>query len=170
MEDDVLFSETQRFTQWWLRALLAGINGMLMYGMVKQFIFREPFGDKTASDAELAIISGLMFLLTYFFLRLRLETRIKKDGIYYKFKPFHGTYRFNAWDNLRQCYVRKYSPILEYGGWGLRLGMYGKGTAFNVSGNMGLQLKLSNNKKILLGTQRADEITELLNRIRQWKE
>lgn len=170
MEDDTLFSETQRFKQWWLWALLAGINAMLIFGIIKQVIFGHPFGSKPASDTELLVITGLLFGITYLFITLRLETRIKKDGIYYRFVPFHGPFRFLSWDNQKECYVRKYSPILEYGGWGLRLGMYGKGTAFNVSGNMGLQLKLSNNKKILLGTRRPDEITLLLRKINQWKE
>ena len=111
-----------------------------------------------------------MFLLTYLFIIFRLETRIRHDGIYYRLVPFHGPFRYHPWDNLQKCYVRKYSPILEYGGWGLRLGMYGKGTAFNVSGNMGLQLKLSNNKKILLGTRRPEEITTTLKKLGQWKE
>lgn len=170
MEDEALFSENQRFKQWWLWALLAGINGMLIFGLVQQVIFRHPFGTKPAGDASLMAISGLMFLLTYFFIRLRLETRIKQDGIYYRFLPFHGPFRFHSWDNLQKCFVRKYSPILEYGGWGLRLGIYGKGTAFNVSGNMGLQLKLSNNKRILIGTRRPEEITEVLKKLGQWKE
>jgi hypothetical protein len=170
MEDDVLFSETQRFKQWWLWVLLIGINGMLLFGVVKQVILGQPFGTKPGTDAELLIIFGLMLLFTLLFFNFRLETRIKKDGIYYRFIPFHGAYRFTSWDNLLLCYVRQYSPIMEYGGWGLRLGMYGKGTAFNVSGNMGLQLKLSNHKKILLGTQRAGEITALLRKIGQWKE
>jgi len=169
MEDETLFSETQRFKQWWLWALLAGVNGILIFGLVKQVIFGQPFGAKPASDASLIVICGLMLLLTYLFVLLRLETRIKKDGIYYRFVPFHGPFRFHSWDTLQKCYVRKYSPILEYGGWGLRLGMYGKGTAYNVSGNMGLQLKLSNNKKILLGTRKPEEIAEVLKKIKQWK-
>lgn len=169
MEDEILFSENQRFKQWWVWALMIGLNGMLIFGFVKQVILGQPFGSKPTSDAGLMMITGLMFVLTYFFFRLRLETRIKKDGIYYRFVPFHGPFRFNAWDNLQKCYVRKYSPILEYGGWGLRLGMYGKGTAFNVSGNMGLQLKLSNNKKILLGTRRPEELAAVLKKLGQWK-
>ena len=170
MNDEILFSETQRFKQWWLWALLAGVNGMLIFGVVKQVVLGKPFGDKPASDAELMIISGLMFLLTYLFTLLRLETRIKKDGIYFRFFPFHIPYRYHAWDNLRKCYIRKYSPILEFGGWGLRFGTFGKGTAFNVSGNMGLQLQLDNNKKILIGTRKPGEIAEVLKKINQWKE
>lgn len=170
MKDEILFSETQHFRQWWLWAILIGLNGMFLFGITKQIILGQQFGTKPASNTELLIITGLMFLLTYLFIIFRLETRIRHDGIYYRLVPFHGPFRYHPWDNLQKCYVRKYSPILEYGGWGLRLGMYGKGTAFNVSGNMGLQLKLSNNKKILLGTRRPEEITTTLKKLGQWKE
>jgi len=48
---------------------------------------------------------------------------------------------------LRKSYVRQYSALSEYGGWGLRYGIFGNGTAFNISGNKGLKLEFSNNKK-----------------------
>ncbi|MBX2959059.1 MAG: hypothetical protein KF732_03800 [Flavobacteriales bacterium] len=62
-------------------------------------------------------------------------------------------------------YVRQYSPLTEYGGWGIRLGLFGKGTAYNVSGNKGLQLEFTNNKKLLIGTNKPNELTETLTKI-----
>jgi hypothetical protein len=35
---------------------------------------------------------------------------------------------------------------------------------------MGLQLKLGNNKRILIGTRRPEEITEVLKKMGQWRE
>ena len=40
--------------------------------------------------------------------------------------------------------------------------MTGWGKAYNVSGNRGLQLELSSGKKILIGSQRADELARIL--------
>ena len=68
---------------------------------------------------------------------------------------------------MSKCYVREYSPIAEYGGWGLRGGFFGKGSALNVSGNKGLQLELKNNKKILIGTNKPKELSETLSKIGQ---
>jgi hypothetical protein len=62
-----------------------------------------------------------------------------------------------------KCYVRKYKPLAEFGGWGLRFGVSGK--AYNISGNKGLQLELTNNKKLLIGTQKPEELSEALNKI-----
>jgi hypothetical protein len=70
---------------------------------------------------------------------------------------------------LTKSFVRQYSPLTEYGGWGLRPGLFGKGTAFCVSGDMGLQLEFTDNKKLLIGTNKPDELTETLNKIGQLK-
>jgi hypothetical protein len=170
MNSEVLYSETQRFKQIWLWALLIGINCLMLYGVVQQVILGHPFGDKPSGDAELLILSALTLLIVILFLLLRLETRITKDGIYVRYYPFHLSFKHYPWDSLIKSYVRQYSPIMEYGGWGLRYGMFGKGTAFNVSGNKGLQLEFTDHKKILIGTRKPEEISETLRKLRQWKE
>jgi hypothetical protein len=71
---------------------------------------------------------------------------------------------------LTKSYVRQYSAITEYGGWGLRLGLFGKGQAYNVSGDKGIQLEFTNNKKLLIGTNKAEELTAVLKKIGQIKE
>jgi hypothetical protein len=71
---------------------------------------------------------------------------------------------------LTKIYVRQYAALTEYGGWGLRFGLWGKGTAYNVSGNKGLQLEFHTNKKLLIGTKKPDELTEALNKMGQLKQ
>ena len=53
-------------------------------------------------------------------------------------------------------------PILEYGGWGIRYSPFGKGWAYNVRGNQGVQLELANGQRILVGSQRADELARAI--------
>ncbi|WP_310480661.1 hypothetical protein [Riemerella anatipestifer] len=122
------------------------------------------------SNAELLIATGLTIAFTFLFVNLRLDTTIKKDGIYVRFFPFHLKFKYYSWDSLTKSYVRQYSPLTEYGGWGLSLGLFGKGAAFNVSGDKGLQLEFSNNTKLLIGTNKPDELTETLNKIEQIKQ
>lgn len=69
---------------------------------------------------------------------------------------------------MKKVYVRKYLPLREYGGWGLRWGIFGSGTAYNISGNMGIQLVLQNGKKILVGTQKAEECRRILEQLGQY--
>jgi len=58
--------------------------------------------------------------------------------------------------------LRGYSPISEYGGWGMRYSLSGKGRALNVSGRTGVQLVFKDGKKLLIGTQKADDIMQVL--------
>lgn len=169
MKKEILFTEKQRFKQPWVWLILLATNGLFLFGVFKQVICGQQFGDKPIGNMELLIITGLTLVLTALFLSFRLETAIKKDGIYVRFFPFHLKFKHYTWDNLTKSFVRKYSPMTEYGGWGLRLGLFGKGTAFNVSGNIGLQLEFTDNKKLLIGTNKPDELTETLNKIGQLK-
>ena len=170
MDNEILFTESQKFKQWWLWMILLGINGLFLFGVYKQVIGGQQFGDKPISNTGLLITTGLTLLLTFLFINFRLDTIIKKDGIYVRFFPFHINFKHYNWNSLTKSFVRQYSAISEYGGWGLRLGLFGKGAAYNVSGNKGLQLEFNNNKKLLIGTNKADELTEALNKIGQLKQ
>lgn len=170
MANEILFTERQRFKQWWLWLILLGINGLFLFGVFKQVVSGQQFGDKSMSNIGLLITAGLTILLTILFLNFRLDTLIKKDGIYVRFFPFHLKFNYYAWEKLTKSFVRQYSPIAEYGGWGLRYGFLGKGKAFNVSGDKGLQLEFTDHKKLLIGTNKPDELTEALKRVGQLKQ
>lgn len=169
MDEEVLFTERQHFKQWWLWLILWGINGLLLFGVFKQVIAGQQFGNKPMSNTGLLVTTAVTIALALLFHSFRLDTAVKRDGIYVRFFPFHLTFKHYRWDELTKLYVRRYSPIGEYGGWGLRFGMFGKGTAFNVSGNSGLQLEFRNRRKLLIGTGKPGELAEVLNRIGQLK-
>jgi hypothetical protein len=170
MNNGVLFTERQRFRQWWLWLILLGIDGLALYSVFKQVIGGQQFGDEPMSNEGLLCATGGLLLVTLLFLSSRLDTTIKQDGIYVRFFPFQLKAKHYTWDNLTKSYVRQYSPLAEYGGWGLRLGLFGKGLALNVSGNKGLQLEFTNNKKVLIGTNKPNELAEALNKIGQLKQ
>ena len=167
MSNETLFSEKQRFNQWWLWLLLLSINALFLFGVFKQIICKQQFGDHPISDNGLLLVTGFTFVLTILIFSCKLDTTIKSDGIYIRFFPFHLTFKHYSWQSLQKCFVRKYFPIPEYGGWGLRLGIFGGGKAFNVSGNIGLQLEFNDNQKLLIGTNKPNELTEILKNIRE---
>lgn len=167
--NEILFTERQKFRQWWLWLILLGINSFFLFGVFKQVVYGQQFGNEPMSNTGLIVVSGIVILISLLLLNCRLDTIIKKEGIYVRFFPFHLKFKYYAWDRLIKSFVREYSPISEYGGWGLRLGLFGKGTALNISGNKGFQLEFTDNKKLLIGTNKSDELTETLNKIGQLK-
>ncbi len=155
MEKQPLFYEKQRFNQWWLWLLLAVIG----YFVFEPVYFSITKNESLSSDQWVGfIILGLVVLL---FVLVKLETKIQEDGIYVRFFPFILKFRFYPWDSISIAMVRKYSPLMEYGGWGVRWG--GNGTAYNIKGNKGLQVKFKNGNALLIGTQKPEEMQRVLD-------
>ena len=51
------------------------------------------------------------------------------------------------------------------GGWGIRL-FTDYGTVYNTRGNKGLALKLQNGKRLVIGTQREDELKSVIQKLK----
>jgi hypothetical protein len=165
----ILFSEKQKFRQWWIWLVLLAMAGFFAFAVYQQLVLKKPVGDNPASDTGLLIISLIPVFLILLFLFSELETEISESGVSYKFYPFHLRKITVSWGNLEKAFVRKYNPITEYGGWGFRLGIFGHGRALNISGNMGLQLVLKNGKRLLLGTKKPDEMEKVILQMREKK-
>jgi hypothetical protein len=102
---------------------------------------------------------------TALFFILKLETEVRADGLYIRFYPLHVRYKKFARNDLAEFYCRTYKPIREYGGWGIRCSFTGKGRAYNVSGNKGIQLVLTKGKKLLIGSQKPDELVTAIDKM-----
>ena len=161
----MVFAERQRFKQWWLWLILLGIGAVLIFRLYTQIDLIEQSNDLPESEKAFFFSLGLLASIALLFAFARLDTRIQRDGVYVRFLPFHFSFRHYPWEKISKAYVRKYNPIAEYGGWGLRLGLFGKGKAFNVSGNIGLQLEFSNGKKLLIGTKKPEDLKRILEKV-----
>ncbi|APQ16406.1 hypothetical protein [Maribacter hydrothermalis] len=159
-----VFQETQRFTQWWLQLINLTIVGLLFYGFYKWFYLGESMGNITADDSDNQIIFTLIIVLClpliYMF---KLKTTIDEVGIHYQFTPINLSKKTIRWSELKNCYVRTYNPLKEFGGWGYR-NSFGKSSAINVKGNIGIQLILMDGKKLLIGTQKENDAKIIIER------
>ena len=116
------------------------------------------------SDTALITSAALSLVLTggiaLLFYKLRLITTVDREGVHIRFYPF--TRKHIAFDIIDTCEARTYRPIKEYGGWGIRFSR--KGRAYNVSGNRGVQLQLTEGRPVLIGSQNAERLAEVINR------
>ena len=151
-----VYTEDQRFTQWWLWLLLMGIVGLIGYGFIRQVVLGTPFGSNPMSDTGLTIFSLIMLLFVLFFTKLRLRTRIDSQSIQMQFSPFLKRYYY--WKDVESAEVVTYGFV----GYGIRLGSK-HGIVYNVNGNKGLALKLKSGKKLLIGTQQPEELQAFLS-------
>lgn len=149
----MIFIEKQRFSQWWLWLLLL----LVVSNLVREFL------NGTVEEKQALFFSALTLTLTsVLFAIMKLETSIDNNGISVRFFPFHLKKKHFNWDQLESCSIRTYKPVIEYGGWGIRKTFSGKGTAYNVKGKVGLQLVFKNGDRLLIGTQKAEKLNEVL--------
>lgn len=160
-----VFSEIQRFNQWWIRLINIALLGFLIFCFYSWFIAKESTGNVMASDttAQAAILISIIpaILLIYY---IKLQTSINEIGIHYQFLPFQFSKKTIRWNEIENCYVRTYRPIKEYGGWGYRSARGKKGKAINIKGNKGIQLELKSGKKVLIGTQKEEDAQQVIQR------
>lgn len=152
------YTEEQKMQQWWLWLLLFAINGINLYALIQQVAYDETFGSQSLSDFALFVYVFLFVIFSYALSLVKLEVQVDEKGISYKYFPFQRKYKLILWEIIEEAYVRTYSPIKEYGGWGIR-GLR-KNRAINISGNQGLQLRFKDGCKFLIGTQNPSEINE----------
>ena len=158
-----LYREVQQFRQLWLWALLIIIALIPIWGVVQQLFMGKPFGNNPAPDAVLIVLLVVIsFGLPYAFYKLNLTTEVHGDGIYYRFFPFHLSFHRIRLEDLAGYEARTYSALKDYGGWGIRYGRGGR--AYNVYGNRGVQLEFANGDKLLLGSQKPEELASAINR------
>lgn len=156
------FTEKQTFKKGWMLLLILFLLGIAVAPWVIYFLQIE-------TDVVGAIIgSTIGLLLTLLFLSFSLRTRIDASGIHYQYKPFHGSERHIDWSKVTHVEVKEFRPFREYGGWGLRFrGFDMNDLLLNVSGKIGIYIQTSDGRKIMLGTQKADEANAALKQFGQ---
>jgi len=153
MKSNTLYTESQSFFSWWLCLILLTVS-VASFSVHWHDLLRLNF-------VPLFQLPGFWINLVLWglFAVLRLKTTIREDGIEVYFFPFNFYRKRVQWSDIQSIEVRKYNPIGEFGGWGLRRGW--KGLAFSARGNMGLQLTLETGKVLLIGTQNPVVIEQL---------
>ncbi len=155
----VIFQETQRFRQIWIWVLILGISG---FSISSLFLLEDkaPF-----SSVDLAFPIGMILLLNVLFLSFTLSTRIEADSLSYRFFPFTRwrTFRFKEIEALD---LIEYNGLWEYGGWGIKWN--GDTWSYTTGGKWGIIVKTTD-KKFLLGTQKPEEVREVIDRFKAFK-
>jgi hypothetical protein len=153
------YKEIQKFRQPWLLALLG-----LALGLPLLLIGFGPGADgspemRTLFSSAVALYALVSAVILAWFLAINLETRLEDDSVSLKFHLLWPKKTY-ALSEIAEAEVRTYRPIVEYGGWGVRFGR--RGRAFNVSGNRGVELTLTNGKRVMLGSRQPEELYQAL--------
>ncbi len=168
MKEDRNFHEEQGFDIPWLKFFLVIMGTfstcVLGYGIYQQSVVGLPFGKHPGPTWLLGLVFGIQLLLfagIFSMLHwMKLITEIHDGYLFVTFKPLLD--RAIPIRSIRSAEPRTYRPIREYGGWGVRMGGLGNGKAYNAQGNRGVQLVLENGDKLLIGSQKPEELALIL--------
>ena len=94
-------------------------------------------------------VTILMFIILILVSIMKIDLRVNDDEVTYRVFPLQWKSNSIRRNDIDTMFIRKYSPMSEFGGWGIRTN--GKCKAYTVKGNKGMQIILKNGNQILVG-------------------
>lgn len=150
------FREIQHLTQWWVWLIVLFIGVLGWWAWIQQIWLGVPFGAKPAPDGAIWAVWALAGLfLPLLPIAIHMHTRVDDRGVHVRIFPL--LFKTVPFGEIVTCQVRRYRPIHDYMGWGIRWTPWA-GWAYNLHGDSGVQLVLRDGRRILVGSQRAVEL------------
>lgn len=166
-ERDSLFKEVQFMRHsWFIRGLILFFSVIALIITISTLVsFLSGDGSDVGKyDYSKLIPIGITIVayggLILLMLTSYLSVDVRTDALYIRYFPFHLREQHFDYSQITYCEARTYRPLLEYGGWGIRYSH--KGKAYNVMGNMGVQLEFENGKRLLIGSQKAKKLANAI--------
>jgi hypothetical protein len=144
------FHEEQRFRQWWIWAVLAvAAVPVLIVVAVRGAVLPVLVGPLVV------LVVGVLLAFA------RLVVDVDREAITVAFHLLWPKRRIPISDVVK-AEATRYNPLLDYGGYGVRLGF--RGWAFNVSGNAGVLVETKHGSRLMIGSQRPKELEAAIAR------
>ena len=145
------FHEEQKPGQMWTVVAIAAVALVLVVVLPQAAVL----------PIRVVLLLLITLVVLVVLLAARLVVDVDREQITIRFRVIWPTRRIAIRD-VRRAYVLKYRPIIDYGGYGVRLGL--KGWAYNVSGNHGVLVETKNGSRLMIGSQRPNELEAAIER------
>lgn len=163
-----LYREEQNFA-WWVYAILAAL--MLLAGLSLQgpgsWIPSAPIPFRWPSlRAPVSFVLGVGLPVFLAVCLLRMTTEVMPNAVCVTF-GWVPTYRHVvSLSEINSVEIVTYRAIREYGFWGIRTTRHGE-RVLTARGNRAVRLHLIDGTRVLIGTQRPEELAAFLERERK---
>lgn len=144
------FHEEQRFEWFWRGATLIPVL-IVGYGVYRQAWLGRPF----APNSLLWPAFIVTLVVAAWFTRIKLITEVREGGLWINYVALWPE-RLIMWDQIQSVESITYRPVRDFGGWGVRWGA--RGIVYNARGDRGARMVLASGERVLVGSQRADEL------------
>jgi hypothetical protein len=159
-----VFHEEQYF-DWRVYALIAALELVAGYCLVWLTRHWGPVAALLARRWSLEFTIGfviavaLPMVLAVLLLQMTTEVTPNEVRVWFGWVPIYR--RVVAITSIRGYHVVQYRPIADYGGWGIRAGRDGE-RVLSARGNRGVRLEFSDGSRLLIGSQRPEELAETI--------
>ncbi len=161
-----VFREEQYF-DWRVYALIAAFELVAGYCLVWVTRHWNPVDALLAHRWSIEFSLGLLvalalpLLMAACLLHMTTEVTPTEVRVWFGWVPIYR--RVVVITSIQRYCVVEYRPIIDYGGWGIRTGRDGE-RVLNARGNRGVRLELADGSKLLIGSQRSEELAETIER------
>lgn len=153
------YYEEQKLNLMWMWLISIGAFFAVGYGLFQQVVLGQPLGSNPAPDAVLWTIACLILGILLTMAMTILKTRISKEGISIRYRPFGSEKIF--WSEVESFSIQK--PDVK--GVGVRSSPLSRFKYYNTHIGDMLILKLKNGRKVGVGTKRAAELRDFLHNL-----
>lgn len=156
-----VFTETQRLSRVWWVSTVVGVGAVVAWTMfVVQVLLHHPVGGRPISNLTLVLLWLMLGVVApQVLLICGLTTVVGRQEVLVSYPPFAS--RRIPLAEVVAAQPVTYRPFGDYWGWGVR-GRRGD-LCYTVRGNRGVRLELTEDRRLLLGSQRADELAAAIN-------
>ena len=159
MPNPVLFSEHQQLPKW-LNWVIILPEALILALVVIQSVYQALQTHKSIASTDLlvplVIVCVVTILPVVFVLAAKLVTTVSDDGMSIRWIPLQLHPVKIDLDNAVSVTAMTYNALRDFGGWGIRYGLHGM--IYNMQGNKAICITYQQGKKLMIGTQRPDEL------------
>lgn len=154
MAGNVIYHEEQTFGRWWVGVVIGVLAVPVAFIALESLARPVPLVPSLLSIALFVPIAAV-------FLLARLVVDVTLDDVRVSFHLLWPTRRIRVAD-IRRAHATQYSPLVDYGGWGVRLSW--AGWAFNTGGAEGVLVETENGRPVMIGSRHAKELEAAIGR------
>ena len=164
------YEEIQRWPEWSVWLVTIGAGGFIVFMLAMAWRAAAPAWQGGAANWPIVAIclaaAAAEAGVVYLFAAGKLIIRVYPDGILVRLHPLPG--RFIPFDSVEAVEPVEFSPLKDFGGWGVR--WRGRLTAYIIRGNRGIKLALHGRRAVVISSQQPENLqATALRAFERWK-
>lgn len=170
-ESGPIFEERQKMDMLWLRIAgavpLVAAVAIFGWGIYRQIITGQPWGNKPMSDTALILIAifavASASAITVALFAVQMRTLVYPNRVVLRYRPFKT--RVTLASEISAASSATYRPIRDFGGWGVRRSIRRNAWIYSMTGDQAVDLTLDGDIHLFIGTRRPVELESAIRSI-----